>query len=74
MKCFFLQIDKNQDGFLSYDEFLGSTAEKEYEQPDQGWEGIDDDDEFTDDEFDEYEKQFENGDFNDENEVSMVQV
>lgn len=58
-------MDKNNDGFVSYDEFIGATKEPDYEKPaEESWKPIDDDDEFTDEEFEEYEKQFE--DYEDE--------
>ena len=62
-------MDKNDDGFVSYDEFIGATKEPEYEKPpEEKWEPIDDEKEFTDEEFEEYEKQF--GDYDEE--VSLL--
>ena len=62
-------MDKNNDGFVSYDEFIGATKEPEYEKPpEEKWEPIDDEKEFTDEEFEEYEKQF--GDYDEE--VSLL--
>ena len=52
-------MDKNNDGFVSYDEFIGATKEPDYEKPEGNWDPIDDEKEYTDEEFEEYERQFE---------------
>lgn len=53
------EIDKDKDNFVSYDEFIGATKEKDYEKPpEEHWKGIDDEDEYTDEEFENYEKEF----------------
>ncbi|WP_411027260.1 EF-hand domain-containing protein, partial [Salmonella sp. s54925] len=62
------QVDSDRDNFVSYDEFVGATNDKEYEKPDEGWKGIDDEKEFTDDEFAQYEKEFADEDDEEEEE------
>ncbi|XP_028417212.1 nucleobindin-2-like [Dendronephthya gigantea] len=53
------EVDKDNDGFVSYDEFIGATKDPEYEKPpEENWKPIDDEKEFTDEEFEEYEKEF----------------
>lgn len=48
---------------MSYDEFTGATKEPEYEKPpEENWKPIDDEKEFTDEEFEEYEKEFDDDD------------
>ena len=64
-------MDKNNDGFVSYDEFIGATKEPDYEKPEGNWDPIDDEKEYTDEEFEEYEKHFEDDDDEEEEEVSV---
>ena len=69
-------VNKNNDGFVSYDEFIGVTTEPEYEKPpEEKWEPIDDvQREYTvlrDEEFEEYKKQFE--DYEEESHPSQAE-
>jgi len=54
----FKESDKNKDRLISYDEFLAETQRDEYNK-DEGWDTLDeaDDDMFTDEEFNQFEKQ-----------------
>ena len=64
-------MDKDNDGFVSYDEFIGATKDPEYEKPpEENWQPIDDDKEYTDEEFEEYEKQY--GDYDEEVSFSFI--
>lgn len=61
------EIDRNQDGLLSLNEFLGYTEEDEWKKEDEGWEGIVDENEhYTDEEFKDWEEEY--YDYDDEEE------
>ena len=65
------QVDKNNDGFVSYEEFIGATKDPEYEKPpEENWKPIDDENEFTDEEFEQYEKEF--GEYDEEVRMSSL--
>lgn len=52
----FKEVDTNRDGFIDYQEFLQQTKRNEYEK-DNGWQGLDEQRQFTDEELDEYVRQ-----------------
>lgn len=52
----FKEVDTNKDGFIDYQEFLQQTKRNEYEK-DSGWQGLDEQRPFTDEELDEYIRQ-----------------
>eukprot|EP00117_Sycon_ciliatum_P024073 scpid77674/ scgid20295/ Nucleobindin-1 len=49
------EVDKNRDGLLSMEEFLASTKLKSFAN-DDSWKGLDYDDDYTDEEYEEYER------------------
>ena len=49
------EVDKNRDGMISLQEFLDYSNLKQFAQDDE-WKDIDDEDQYTDEDFDEYEK------------------
>ena len=57
-ECFLYQMDKNKDGLVSMDEFLKQTKDPDFEK-DEEWKPIVDKDEYTEDEFNQYEKELE---------------
>lgn len=54
----FVQMDKDQDGLISKEEFMKSTSEPEFEKDDE-WKPVVDDDEYSEDELKAYERQLE---------------
>lgn len=52
----FNEMDKNQDGFIDYQEFVKQTNTNEFKQ-DHGWQGLDEQKVFTDEELAEYIRQ-----------------
>lgn len=52
----FKEVDTNKDGFIDYQEFLQQTKRNDYEK-DNGWQGLDEQKPFTDEELDEYIRQ-----------------
>lgn len=56
----FKEVDTNKDGFIDYQEFLQQTKRNEYEK-DNGWQGLDEQKPFTDEELDEYIRQHQVG-------------
>ncbi|XP_076450632.1 nucleobindin-2-like isoform X2 [Babylonia areolata] len=56
----FTEIDTNKDFMITLDEFInytGKTGDSEKFKEDEGWETLDETDQFTDDEFQEYMRQ-----------------
>ena len=49
------QVDKDQDGLVSFSEFMDSTELQQFSE-DEGWKGLDEDDLYSDEEMDEYER------------------
>ncbi|XP_049818989.1 nucleobindin-2 isoform X2 [Aethina tumida] len=52
----FREIDKNRDMFIDYEEFLAQTKSNEFNQ-DNGWQGLDEQKPYTDEELQEYIRQ-----------------
>lgn len=52
----FKEMDTNKDGFIDFEEFLKQTKRPDFEQ-DNGWQGIDEQHQYTDEELDEYIRQ-----------------
>jgi len=50
----FKEADTNKDGLISYEEFLAQTQKPEFEK-DSGWEGLDEQQIYTQDEYQEFE-------------------
>ena len=50
------QIDKDKDGFVSLDEFLGASNGDEFEK-DEGWKSVEEEPPYTDEDLAEFEKQ-----------------
>ncbi|XP_021917818.1 nucleobindin-2 isoform X3 [Zootermopsis nevadensis] len=51
----FREADTNKDGLISYEEFLAQTQKPEFEK-DAGWEGLDEQQVYTQDEYREFER------------------
>lgn len=51
----FTEVDKNKDGFISYQEFLDQTKKQDF-QEDKGWEGLDQNKQYTEEEYRLFEK------------------
>lgn len=49
----FAEIDTNRDGFIDYEEFLTQTKRNEFQQ-DNGWQGLDEQKIYTDEEMNAY--------------------
>lgn len=52
----FMEVDRNKDGFIDYDEFYAQTKRNEFKQ-DHGWQGLDEQKPYTDEELAEYIRQ-----------------
>lgn len=52
----FGEVDQNKDGLISYAEFIDQTKKQEF-QEDKGWETIDENKQFTEEEYRQFEKQ-----------------
>lgn len=52
----FGEVDQNKDGLINYNEFIDQTKKQEF-QEDKGWETLDEQKVFTDDEYRRFEKQ-----------------
>ena len=48
-------MDKDNDGLLSYNEFISETKEKDFAK-DEEWNPLTEEDQFTDEEYKEYER------------------
>ena len=51
-----LQIDKDRDGFVSFDEFMTASKGEEFEK-DEGWKSVEEEHPYTDKEMEEFENQ-----------------
>lgn len=51
------EIDTNKDRFIDFDEFLAFTNQKEKFESDDGWKGLDEQDVFSEEEFEKFEEQ-----------------
>lgn len=49
----FAEVDTNKDGFIDFDEFIAQTKRNDFQQ-DNGWQGLDEQKQFTDEEFEQY--------------------
>ncbi|KAI4469754.1 nucleobindin [Holotrichia oblita] len=52
----FKEVDTNKDGFIDYNEFIAQTKRGDFQQ-DHGWQGLDEQKMYTDEELDEYIRQ-----------------
>ena len=53
----FIQLDKNKDGMVSLDEFLGYTKSDEY-KTDEDWKPVVDEKQFSEDDFKNFEANY----------------
>lgn len=51
-------MDKDKDGLISYEEFMDETKSEDYEQDDE-WKPLTDEDQYTEEELQEYERMLE---------------
>ncbi|KAI0215612.1 Nucleobindin-2 [Lamellibrachia satsuma] len=51
------EIDKNDDRMVSLDEFVESTKRASYEK-EEGWEDLEDNEQFSDEEFEKFQKEY----------------
>ena len=49
------QVDKDQDGLVSFNEFMDLTKLQQFSE-NEGWKGLDEDDLYSDEEMDEYKR------------------
>ena len=54
-------MDHDKDGLLSLDEFMAETKNEDFEK-DEDWKPLTEEDQYTEEEMNEYEKMLENGD------------
>lgn len=52
----FGEVDQNKDGLISYNEFIDQTKKQDF-QEDKGWDTIDTNKQFTEEEYKQFEKQ-----------------
>lgn len=55
--CLLFQLDKNKDGMVSLDEFLGYTKSNEYDNK-EGWKPVVDEDQFSEEDLKKFEDDY----------------